>query len=106
MLVSTSTQKHVVVGVSAMLGYQAIVSLYKRVRDGYDDTGADDASEAKRWVCPGIGALGAAVAAGLACRVVHGTNSDSLSAPPRQVSDFRDLLPRAVHLDPSHIGDN
>ena len=103
MLLSSSTQKHIVVGLAATLGYQGVVALYRRVRDRQASGSAGES----KWVCPGIGVLGGALAASIACRAIccdAGCEAASPVVPPRHiVSDFADLLPRAVKLDPSHL---
>ena len=63
------------VGVSAIVGYQAVISAYKAIRIHLDGPEKSDSRES-RWVCPGVGAIGALIAAGVACRAVQGPGPD------------------------------
>ena len=103
----STTQHHLIVGVSAIVGYQAVVSAYKAIRTHLDGSEKSDSRES-RWVCPGVGAIGALIAAGVACRAVQGPGQDVKvsSAETSSIPALHDLLPRAVNLDPSHINEN
>ena len=97
---SRSFQKHLVIGTAAVVGYQGIQLLYKRIRSACD-TG--EPQPEARWIGPGVGILGGALTAGLVCRFLSGGQECEWQAPPRPRSDFANLLPRAVTLDPVDI---
>jgi hypothetical protein len=92
-----SFQKHLAIGTAAVIGYHGVRLLYNRIRLACD-TGEPQAEA--RWICPGVGILGGALTAGLACRLLSGGSECEWQAPPRPRSDLADLFPRAVALDP------
>ena len=82
MIESGSLQRHVAVGAAAVFGYHSVMALYRHVREACQ---SDEPAKESKWVCPGVGVVGGALAAAITCRALRGGGGEAAEASPTPV---------------------